>query len=206
MKKTEPLRTKKEINDLLRYLKAWNANYYIGAMILLQWGLRVSDALALTVGSVIVGDGKRVRIQRNIFITEQKTGHKRYIAVSAKMANNLARHIRRTARSENGEIDTSQPLICSRKHTEDGGKKAMSRRHMGRVIDQACKAVGIKGSIGAHGLRKTFAFQAWESGARVDVLQKVFGHSSPSITHIYACIPSENEREVYESIDFGFLM
>ncbi|MCI6260391.1 MAG: tyrosine-type recombinase/integrase, partial [Pyramidobacter sp.] len=54
-----------------------------------------------------------------------------------------------------------------------------------------------------HSLRKTYAYQAWRNGIRVDVLQKEFGHDSVETTHRYACIPHEQLDLIFRRVDFG---
>lgn len=202
MKKTVPIETEPEINALLQYLRKWNQNYYIAAIIGIDWGLRCSDILALTLGSVIAGTGKRIQICDRIVIREQKTGKERYIVIQDKMKDNLYEHIKRRTKRD-GELDLSAPLILSQKRTPDRRHKAPTRQHLSSVINKAAKKVGIRGSLGTHGLRKTFVYQAWKQGVSVDVLQKMLGHASVTDTHRYACIPLRYEEDVYQKINFG---
>ena len=203
IRKTTPIRTEPEIHALLHYLSKWNPNYYMAALIGIDWGLRCSDILNLKVGDVVAGTGKRVQISDRIVVVEQKTGHERLITIQEKMKHNLHEHIRSRAKQD-GELDLSAPLILSQKRTPEREKKAPSRQHISSVINKAAKKVGIRGSIGTHGLRKTFAYQAWLKDVGVDVLQKILGHEHVSDTHRYACIPMRYEEEVYQKVNFGF--
>lgn len=202
MRRTVPIQTEPEINALLKCLRQWNPNYYMAAMIGIDWGLRCSDILALSIGDVIAGSGRRIQILDRIILREQKTGHERRIVISDKMKDNLYEHIKKRVKQD-GELDLSAPLILSQKRTGDRKLKPISRQHFSWVINTAAKKVGIRGSIGTHGLRKTFVFQAWMRNTSVDVLQKILGHSSVEITHRYACIPEKFETEVYQKINFG---
>jgi integrase len=202
MKRTEPLETVHEINTLLNALRGWNQNYYMFALIAINWGLRCSDILALTVGDVIAGAGKRIQIKERLIITEQKTKHERRIEINEQMKNALHEHIKKRNKKNDG-LDLSAPLILSQKRGADKGLKAPSRQHASAVINIAAKKAGIRGHIGTHGLRKTFVYQAWKQNISVDVLQKILGHSSVAITHRYACIPLEYETEAYEKVSFG---
>jgi len=199
MKKTVPIRTEPEIQKLLRRLKEWNQNYYVAAAIGIHWGLRCSDILALQVGDVVAGEGKRVQIIDRIMIAEIKTGQERHILITDKMKDILHEHIRLLAKPLNMEV----PLVLSRNHGKGGNGKPLSRQRLWAVLSQAAATVGIKGPIGTHSLRKTFAYQAWHNGTRIDVIQKVFGHASVATTHRYACIPLKEEDEVYQKINFG---
>jgi integrase len=152
--------------------------------------------------NVIAGSGKRIQIVDRVRVIEQKTGHERNIYVTDKMKDILYEHIKNRAISEGG-VNLSAPLILSRKRTVDKTPKALSRQHISSVINKAAKKVGIRGSIGTHGLRKTFVFQAWKQNISVDVLQKILGHSSVEVTHRYACIPIGYEQETYNKINYG---
>jgi integrase len=164
--------------------------------------LRCSDVLAITIGDAIAGTGKRIQIADEIIITEQKTGHKRQITINETMKGALRKHIKRMTKKR-GELDLSLPLFLSRKKDANGRPKAITRHRAGAIIRKAAKKVGIRGSVGMHGLRKTFAYHSWKNGAYVDVLQKVFHHSSVEITHRYASIPTDYEREIYKKMKFS---
>jgi site-specific recombinase XerD len=94
------------------------------------------------------------------------------------------------------------PLVLSRNKL-DGKAKPLSRHRLWRVISEAARRLGIKGPIGTHSLRKTFAYQAWDDGERVDVIQKEFGHASVETTHRYACIPDERQDALYKKMKFA---
>jgi site-specific recombinase XerD len=94
------------------------------------------------------------------------------------------------------------PLVLSR-NKKDGGVKPLSRYRLWKVISDTAKKLDIKGPIGTHSLRKTFAYQAWKDGERVDVIQKEFGHASIATTHRYACIPDERQEGLYKKINFA---
>jgi integrase len=195
-----PIRDKVEIYSLLKRLREWNSNYYIAAIIGIQWGLRCSDILALQIGDVIAGEGTRIQIIDRVMIQEIKTGHIRHILITDEMKDVLYEHIK----SFGPHIDLDAPLVLSRNKDAASGKcKPLSRYRLWRVISQTARDIGIKGPIGTHSLRKTFAYQAWRDGQRVDVIQKEFGHASIETTHRYACIPDEHRDELYKKINFA---
>ena len=198
MKKTVPIRDKNEIYRLLNYLRAWNSNYYIAAVIGIQWGLRCSDILALQVGDVVAGEGARIQIIDRIMVQEIKTGHERHILITEEMKDVLYEHIKRFK----SPVNMNAPLVLSR-NKQEGKEKPLSRYRLWRVISDAARELGIKGPVGTHSLRKTFAYQAWRDGERVDVIQKEFGHGSVEITHRYACIPDERQDGLYKNMNFA---
>jgi integrase len=118
------------------------------------------------------------------------------------MKDALYEHIKKREKKDRG-LDLTAPLILSQKRDSEKRPKAPSRQHASAVINIAAKKAGIRGHIGTHGLRKTFAYQAWKQNVSVDVLQKILGHSSVAITHRYACIPLEYEVEAYKKVNFS---
>jgi integrase len=198
LRKTVPIRDKTDIYRFLKYLREWNPNYYIAAVIGIQWGLRCSDILALQVGDVVAGEGTRVQIIDRVMVQEIKTGHERHILVTDEMKDVLHEHIR----GFKSPINMSAPLVLSRNRAGDKAKP-LSRYRLWQVVSESARHLGIKGPIGTHSLRKTFAYQAWRDGERVDVIQKEFGHASVSTTHRYACIPDERQDNLYKKVNFA---
>ena len=99
-------------------------------------------------------------------------------------------------------VDMEMPLVLSRNRGSEGEAKSLSRQRLWSVVAQTARDLGIKGPIGTHSLRKTWAYMAWRDGHRVDVIQKEFGHASVETTHRYACIPDEQCDALYEKINF----
>jgi integrase len=202
MKKTNPIRDCNDVNRFLKYLRDWNESYYLAAMIGIHWGLRYSDISSLTFKDVVAGRGARIQIKDRVRLTEKKTGHTRDIFITEKIKNNLHSHIKKRVKSD-GAYNPDALLILSGQ-SKGGDLRPLSRYQAWRAFSTAAKAVGLEGPIGTHGMRKTFAYQAWEkNGVRVDLIQKIFGHSSLDTTLRYACIPSEEEEKVYKGLDFG---
>lgn len=198
MNQTVPIRTEPEIHAFLRCLREWNRNYYIAALIGINWGLRCSDILAMQVGDVAVaGCGRRVHIIDRLAIREIKTGKIRHILVTDKMRRALRGHIRKM----NGWTEET-PLVLSQKKDGEGKAKALSRQQLWHVVSVAAAMAGIPGEIGTHSLRKTYAYQAWRNGTRVDVIQKEFGHVNLETTHRYACIPISEQEDIYRKVNF----
>lgn len=199
MKKTVPIRTKPEIYRFLKRLKKWNRNYYVAAIIGIQWGLRCSDILALQVGDVVAGEGARIQIIDRVMVQEIKTGHERHILITDSMKDVLYEHIKAMPQP----LDMEAPLVLSRNKDKEGEYKPLSRQRLWAVVSQAAEDIGLKGPIGTHSLRKTWAYQAWRDGQRVDVIQKEFGHADLETTHRYACIPDDRRDALYEKMNFS---
>lgn len=66
-------------------------------------------------------------------------------------------------------------------------------------MNKAARMVGIKGKIGTHTLRKTFGCHFYQQYNDIVMLQKIFNHSTPSITLRYIGIEQEDIDEVYRN-------
>jgi len=69
------------------------------------------------------------------------------------------------------------------------------------VINNAARQVGLEDHIGTHTLRKTFGYQARKQGTPIELLQKVFNHSSPAVTMRYIGITQDEIDEVYSFVN-----
>ena len=68
-----------------------------------------------------------------------------------------------------------------------------------RIIREICSQVGIEDNIGTHTLRKTFGYHFYKKYKDVVLLQKIFNHSSPSITLRYIGIEQDEVYKCYEN-------
>ena len=66
-----------------------------------------------------------------------------------------------------------------------------------RIINGACRVVGIKENIGTHTLRKTFGYHHYRKFKDIALLQKIFNHYSPSVTLRYIGIDQEEINKSY---------
>lgn len=78
-------------------------------------------------------------------------------------------------------------------------KNRLDRFAAYEIIKTACKKAGIEGKIGTHTLRKTFGYHHYKKFKDVAILQKIFNHSSPSITLRYIGIEQDEIFESYEN-------
>ena len=75
----------------------------------------------------------------------------------------------------------------------------MERTAAYRIINKACKSIGIEGLIGTHTLRKTFGYHHYQKFKDVVILQKIFNHSTPEVTLRYIGIEEDEIFESYEN-------
>ena len=78
-------------------------------------------------------------------------------------------------------------------------KNRLERCNAYMIVKTACQEAGIKYKIGTHTLRKTFGYHHYQQFKDVVILQKIFNHSSPSITLRYIGIEQDEIFESYQN-------
>lgn len=90
-------------------------------------------------------------------------------------------------------------LFASRK-----GNEPICESSLWRIIKDTAEEAGIKQNIGSHSLRKTFGYWTYKKNPNsVAVLQKIFNHSSESITLCYIGITDEKVKETFDNLNLG---
>ena len=178
MNKVEPIRDKnkiKEIKDIL--LKKSYRNYMI-FVIGINTGLRIGDLLKLKV--------EDVKDKSHIIIKEQKTSKNKQFLINENLRREINQYIK--------NMDNDEYLFQSR----IGNNKALSRFQAYRILSSAGKKAGLE-RIACHSTRKTFGFFHYKKYKDVALLQKLFNHSSPSITLDYIGITQDIIDESIEN-------
>ena len=178
--KVEPVRKIKDINAISKLLQGKPRD-------LLLWilginnGLRASDLVNIKVVKVVdkkPGD--------TINIIESKTGKDNILVINKSVYKALQGFL------EVVQPDPAEYLFQSRK-----GKGHLSSQSVGRLVKTWCKSVNLKGSYGAHTLRKTWGYhQRVNHGVCFEILCRRYNHSSPSITMGYLGIENKEVHKV----------
>ena len=186
MEFVQPIRDLKKIETIKKLLKQQNLRDYCLFVIGINSGLRISDLLKLTVSDVIDGNKLKDRIR----LREKKTNKFKDFPLSEKSKSALKEYLKTREYNEN------EPLFISRKN-----KGFLLRQQAYKIINNVAKEVGIKEKIGTHTLRKTFGYHAYNNGYDITLIQKLFNHSSPSVTLRYIGITQDELDNVYLSLD-----
>lgn len=176
MTTVEPIRSKTDIVKVEKVLSAKFRNLLFFTMGT-NWGLRISDILALNV--------KDVKGKNYVQITEKKTGKFKKLFVNSK----LKPMIEEFTKYKN--LDS--PLFV----TNFGNR--LDRFAAYHIIVEACKTAGLEEKVGTHTLRKTFGYHHYRKFKDVALLQKIFNHSSPQITLRYIGIEQDQIDESYSN-------
>lgn len=173
----EPIRNKNDIKKVEKILAKQSERDLLMFTIGTNCGLRISDILNLNVGDV---KGKS-----HIQIKEQKTGKFKKFLINEKLKPMLA------AFTKNRNND--EPLFLST------WNRRLDRVRAYYIIHNACVEAGIDYKVGTHTLRKTFGYHHYQKFKDVAMLQKIFNHSSPSITMRYIGIEQDKIDDSYKS-------
>lgn len=186
MEFVQPIRDLKQIETIKKLLKQQNLRDYCLFVLGINSGLRISDLLKLIVTDVIA-NGK---IKDRIRLREKKTNKFKDFPLSDKAKQAIKEYLKTRKYSDN------EPLFLSRKN-----KGFLLRGQAYKIINNVAKSVGIKEKIGTHTLRKTFGYHAYNNGYDITLIQKLFNHSSPSVTLRYIGITQDELDDVYLSLD-----
>ena len=173
----EPIRSKKELREVEKILKEQCYRNLLIFVLGTNSGLRISDILSLNVEDVQEKD--------YIEITEKKTHKRKKFPINTKLKSMFKRFTRGRNKDE--------PLFMS-----TFGNR-MERTQCYRIISEACKKAGIDYKVGCHTLRKSFGYHMYRKFNDIALLQKIFAHSSSTITLRYIGINQDIIDESYNN-------
>lgn len=186
MEFVQPIRNLKQIETIKKLLKSQNLRDYCLFVLGINSGLRISDLLKLKILDVI----EKNKVKDRIRLREIKTGKYKDFPLSDNTKSAIKEYLKTRDYKEN------EPLFLSRKN-----KGFLMRNQAYKIINDVAKSVGIKEKIGTHTLRKTFGYHAYNNGYDIALIQKLFNHSSPSVTLRYIGITQDEMDDVYLSLD-----
>lgn len=178
----EPIKDRKDVEAIEKYLAKHSLRNQLIWVFGTNTGLRISDILGLNVESV---KGKQY-----LDIIEKKTGKFKRIKLNKKLQDLIKKYLVEREKKYYS-ITGEEPLFVGKKH------KRLDRSQVYRFINEVCKNVGITVNVGTHTMRKTFGYHHYKQNNDVALLQKIFNHSSPSITMHYIGIAQEELDNSY---------
>ena len=177
----EPIKDKEQIEAVEKYFAKHSLRNQLIWVFGCNTGLRISDILGLNVEDV---DGKDV-----IEIREKKTGKYKRFPLNNKLKKLIKKYL--VERNKTFSITEDNPLFVGKKHCR------LDRSQVYRIINKACKEVGITVNVGCHSMRKNFGLFFFRKYNNIVLLQKIFQHSAPAITLRYIGITQEEIDESY---------
>ena len=180
--KVEPIRDRKKILAIKQNLKATSARNYLLFSLGMNVGLRISDLLSRKVKDVLNTD--------YIYLKEKKTGKQKKIKLNSAAQEAINFYFKKEK-----PYDPEQYLF----RAERSGNQ-LTRIRVWELMKQWCKEVGVKQKVGTHTFRKSWGYHARIQGEPIELIQKRFGHSSPSTTLLYIGIVSEEIEDLEDRV------
>lgn len=177
MTTVEPIRNLEHLRKLENYLAKKSKRDLLLLTIGTNCGLRISDIVALNVADV--------RNKSHIRIVEKKTGKYKSFPINSKLKPMFEEFIKGKRSDE--------ALFTTR------FQNRMDRFTAYRIIKKSCKAAGLPEKVGTHTMRKTFGYHHYQKFKDVAILQKIFNHSSPTVTLRYIGIEQDQIDESYNN-------
>lgn len=176
----EPIKSIKDIQRIEKMLRDEPRNHLLFVMGINN-GVRVGDLLKLKVSDVRgIKPGEKIRIK------EGKTGKHNFIGITDSIYKSLNAYLKIV------KNDTDY-LFRSRK----GANRPLTTTAVNNLIKKWTDFIKLKGSFGAHTLRKTWAYQKRMQGISWEIICKRLNHSNLAVTMRYLGI--EN-KEVEDSV------
>ena len=172
----KPIKSIEDIQNIKRILSKKPRNALLFSFGI-NSGLRIADILSL--------DVKDVKGKDYIELREKKTNKYKKFSINENLKVEIEEFVK--------DKPDERPLF----YTQKGSR--LDRAQAYRIINKATRMVGIKGRIGTHTLRKTFGYHFYQQYDDIVMLQKIFNHSTPSITLRYIGIEQEDIDEVYRN-------
>lgn len=185
MKTVQPIRDKNKINEMKIELKKQGTRDYLLFLVGINTGLRISDIIRLKVLDVL---NENRTPKTHITIIEKKTGKLKKFKINDSLSREIIEYTK--------NLKMMDYLFTSRK----GINKPITRVQAYRILNTVAKKIGLE-EIGTHTLRKTFGYHFYKRNKDVAMLQKLFNHSSPSITLRYIGIEQDEIDEAYEDFE-----
>jgi integrase/recombinase XerD len=148
---------------------------YALIMLLLRTGIRRSEAVALTIGDLVMEQGY------HIVIVEHGKGNKRGFAKVPVGVRHIINDYLEAAGRDHAAPDA--PLFVSFRKGDHPQERPLHSNQVERIVKQRAQAVGIV--MSTHGMRASFITLAFEGGADLALVQDGARHKDPRTTRRY---------------------
>ena len=180
---TKPIEDRAMVNKWIAIAKEHDKNmkrggvsWYMLLLLGFSTGLRIGDLCTLRV--------KDVWDRERICIIAEKTGKMTDIYVRDDTRKAIIAGL--TDKNGNPPDMNDWALNSRQKNRADGANKPISRQRCYSIIKEIAEKAGFTEHVGCHTMRKTFAWNLYEStGRNLAIVQKQLNHSSQEATIHY---------------------
>lgn len=215
--------TKEDAEKVLK--TSIGSHYYLLITIMINTGLRVAEAAALTASSFDMTkgvlninhqltnyspkDGEEKFNNGHLVINSTKGKAKRSVPLNKNATEAAKLLIAKNKESGNYFLFTPEQKTKPRNVITKRGHKAhvigaqvLSTKTMGNAIARLAEAAGVE-NIGPHGLRHTFAANFLMNGGDIFTLSRILGHKNITSTQIYAHLTEQFLASRMNIVEFG---
>lgn len=153
--------------------------------ILYDTGLRRAELIGLNKEDFDLG--------RGIIRVLGKGNKMREIPVLPSLSKEISLYLQATALMKSGDIQAKTPLILSK-----SGRR-LYPMEIERIVKEELGDAGIMGKTSPHVLRHTLATGLLDSGADLNSIKEMLGHSSLAATQVYTHNSIEKLKQVYKN-------
>lgn len=171
MDTVEPIRDRRDVEAIKRYLWDKNEKYYIMFLTGIYLGLRINEILSMTVEDVKGKKTKRIR--------QKKTGKEIVVAYNPELQRAYKSYCENRAPGE---------ALVPNPYNE---YKSITRGMAYLVLNEAAQAIGLQ-NIGTHSMRKTCGYHYYQQTHDIATLQVWFNHRHVSDTLRYIGVTSDS--------------
>jgi integrase len=165
----------KALLDAIDRSTALGKRDYALLMLLLRTGIRRAEAVALTIGDLVMEQGYHVAIIRH------GKGNKRGLAkLPVEVRQTIDDYLEAAGRAC---AVPEAPLFISFRKGDHPQEKPLHPNQVERIVKQHAQAVGI--TMSPHGMRASFITLAFEGGADLALVQDGARHKDPRTTRQY---------------------
>lgn len=202
----EPIRRPEDIVAIARYFadrEQWRN--YMMFIVGINMGLRVSDLLTLRFSDII---GNDMAFKESFGLVEKKTSNtrrvrkNRYVTINQAVRSAVTIYLEHTP-----GVRLSDYMFRSESNNGKNEDRPMHRNSVERIIKKAVADLGMPYRVATHTLRKTFGLHFMRMNGNdpraLLLLQKVYGHSSSTVTLAYIGITREEIEEAYAGLNLG---
>lgn len=204
---SEPIKSLKDIERVSRWYIE-NGRYRDNMLFILgiNFGLRISDLLTLRFSHLI---DENLKFKKTFPVLEiktkntRKTRKNRYVTINKAVIDAVTLYLEHTP-----NVCLSDYLFRSLSNRGSNVNKPIHRVNADRVLREAAEALQLDCHVATHTLRKTFGYHqmrmAHNDPRKLMLLQKIYGHSSPTMTLAYIGITSEEIEDAYTHLNLGY--
>lgn len=189
---TMPIKDMRMVNRWLAIAKDHDArrvkggvSWYLLLLLGFNTGLRVGDLCRLRV--------KDVRDRERVRIIAEKTDKMTDIKLQLPVQKAISAALR-------GRKPDSYALTSRNRGRKDGREKPISRQRCYSIIKEIAAQAGFEEHVGCHTMRKTFAWNFYQTSGDLAKLQKVLNHSSQEATIHYLGLDQQAVDETIEKM------